>query len=138
MENPDTKSCKENNPVLEDTIGRHARDCEIGCAEAMQVVAELGESTLAVGRMLDQMGIHLSKCQLGLFGCINPRNRVVQTATAVSPELEEEIRKALQRDCLSCAMAWFIAQEREIPKMAVSAACEYLKIKIKPCQFGTF
>jgi len=138
MKNSDAKSEKENNPVLEDIIGRRARDGEISCAEAMQIAKQLGESTLSVGRMLDQMGIHLGECQLGLFGCINPRNRTVQAAQTVSPELEEEIRKALQRDCLSCTMAWFIAKERKITKMDVSASCECLKIKIKPCQFGTF
>lgn len=138
MKNPDTKSKKENNPVLEDTIRRYAEGGQITCAEAMRIVTQLGESTLAVGRKLNQMRIHLTSCQLGLFGCINPQNRMVQAAGSVSPELEEEIRKALQRECLSCTMALFIAQEIKIPKMAVSAACECLKIKIKPCQFGIF
>lgn len=139
MKNPDMmKSKQERNPVLDEKIRRHAKDGEISCAEAMQIAAEFGESPLTVGRMLDSMGIHLGKCQLGLFGCIHPQNRLVKAARTVSPELEEEIRKALQREFLPCAMAWHIAHKRDINGMAVAEACEYLKIRIKPCQFGAF
>jgi len=138
MKNSDAKIEKENNPIFEEAIAHHAEDGEISCAGAMQIATELGESKLTVGRMLDQMGIHLGKCQLGLFGCIHPENRVVQTAPTVSPELEAEIREALQGECLPCAMAWRIAQGRKIPPVDVSAACECLKIRVKPCQFGAF
>ena len=39
---------------------------------------------------------------------------------------------------LSCRAAWDIAHRFKVPKMAVSAACEALNIKIKPCQLGAF
>jgi hypothetical protein len=138
MENPETKKGKANNPLLEDQIMGYAEDGQISCAGAMQIAAELGEPRWTVGRMLDQWGIHLGKCQLGLFGCVHPENRIVQAASTVSPEFETEIRKALQGECLPCEMAWRIAEERKISPIDVSAACECLQIRIKPCQFGTF
>ncbi len=138
MKNGELKKQKEDNPVLAGALRRRTRDGAIGCAEAMEIAVELGESPLAVGRMLDALGIRLGQCQLGILGCIHPQNKTVQAATAVSPELEGEIRKALERECLPCAKAWQIAQQGNHPRMAVSSACEFLKIRIKPCQFGLF
>jgi len=39
---------------------------------------------------------------------------------------------------LSCAVSWEIADALQLTRMAVSEACEALKIKIKPCQLGAF
>ncbi|OPY90373.1 MAG: hypothetical protein A4E72_00680 [Syntrophus sp. PtaU1.Bin208] len=138
MKNPDRKSEMVNKPALEEAIARFAKDGKISCAEAMQIALELGESRLTVGRMLDQREIHLGKCQLGILGCIHPENKIVQAAPTVPPEMAAEIRQALQNGCLSCAMAWHIAEGRNISPMDVSAACESLEIRIKPCQFGIF
>jgi len=138
MENSEMKRGKEKHPLLEDKIMGHVENGEISCAGAMQIAAELGEPRWTVGRMLDRLGIHLGKCQLGLFGCVHPENRIVQAASAVSPEFEAEIRKALQGESLPCEMAWRIAEGRKIPPMDLSAACECLQIRIKPCQFGAF
>ena len=138
MKNNDKKIKKGNNPLLENSIMSQAKDGKITCIEAMQIATELGESTSAVGRMLDQMRIRLTQCQLGLFGHVKPHDKVIQAAEEVSPELEEEIRKALKNDRLPCITAWSIAQEKKIHKMTVSAACDSLKIKIKPCQLGAF
>jgi hypothetical protein len=52
--------------------------------------------------------------------------------------MEEAIRKALVEEKISCRAAWDIAQQFNVPKMAVSAACESLNLKIKPCQLGAF
>ncbi|WP_408998242.1 hypothetical protein ACJ77P_10975 [Syntrophus buswellii] len=138
MNNPSGKGEKENSPLLEEAVARLAKNGRISCAEAMQIAAGLGEPESAVGRMLDQMGIRLGTCQLGLLGCIHPENRTVTAAPTVSPELAEELRKSLQDGCLPCAQAWRIAEERKIPPMDVSAACEHLGIRIKPCLFGIF
>jgi len=45
---------------------------------------------------------------------------------------------AMVDERLPCAAAWDIAAQAGISKMALSAACEALGIKIKPCQLGAF
>jgi len=137
MKNSDTDKELGSNPALEDEIRRRAESNEISCAGAMQIAAQFGESPLNLGQRLDQMKIRLTKCQLGLYG-YKPQKSIVQPAAEVSAELEEEIRQAMQGDYLPCIAAWTIAKARSIPKMAVSSACEALKIKIKPCQLGAF
>ena len=42
------------------------------------------------------------------------------------------------KERLSCLSAWEIAEETGSTRMAISSACEKLKIKIKPCQLGAF
>jgi hypothetical protein len=138
MKNREKIREKIDNPVLENAIAARTKDGKITCAEAMRIAAKLKELPLTAGGMLDQMEIHIIKCQLGLFGWPDPQKKTIPAVLQVSPDLEEEIRKALQNDRLPCIMAWSIARRRKIPKRDVSAACEYLKIKIKPCQFGAF
>ncbi|MEX1326609.1 MAG: hypothetical protein AB1Z29_07405, partial [Desulfobacterales bacterium] len=89
------------------------------------------------GRGIDLMDIRLVKCRLGLFG-YRPEKKAVEPKAPRSRELEEAIRAALIENKLSCHAAWEIAHMFQIPKMDVSAACEALGIKIKPCQLGAF
>jgi hypothetical protein len=39
---------------------------------------------------------------------------------------------------LPCLAAWEIAEKLGIKRLDVCAACEHLRIKIKPCQLGAF
>jgi len=55
-----------------------------------------------------------------------------------NPDVTAAIRAALVDRRLPCASAWDIAKTFGVRKMVVSAACEALGIKIKPCQLGAF
>jgi hypothetical protein len=111
------------------------------CARAERVGSDLEVPLAEVGRALDLMEIRISRCQLGLFGYddgASPNGRIVQPATAVSEELERAIRGGLAVGKLPCRNAWGIAATLKVPRLAVAAACEALKIRIKPCQLGAF
>ncbi len=110
---------------------------KITCADASNGAAELGVTMKEIGVAIDLMEIELSKCQLGLFG-YSPQKMIVKPAEAVQADLDKAIRGALVNDRLPCVAAWGIAKAFGIPKMAVSSACEALKIKVKPCQLGAF
>ena len=110
---------------------------EISCAAAFQLTKELKATPADVGRGIDLMDIRLVKCRLGLFG-YRPEKKAVKPKAPRSRELEEAIRAALTENKLSCHAAWEIAYMFQVPKMAVSAACEAFGIKIKPCQLGAF
>jgi hypothetical protein len=83
------------------------------------------------------MDVRLTKCQLGLFGYAS-RKSIVKAAGYVAKALEQAIRKALVNDRLPCDRAWEIADTCGMHKMEVSAACDALEIKIRPCQLGAF
>ena len=125
------------DPAITEQIKNKARDGEVACALAFQIVDVLGVSPADVGKTLDLLELKLSKCQLGLFG-YRPDKKVVKPKPAENPQMEKAIQDALVDGRLACRDAWSIAGRFKVPKMAVSGACEALGIKIKPCQLGAF
>jgi len=122
---------------IEERIARKAKNNELPCAVAFDLAQQLNMSPGKMGRQADRMKLRLVKCQLGLFGYL-PEKKIVKPADTVAPELEAAIRNAQENDRLPCAAAWQVAEKFKIGKMSVSAACETLGIKIKPCQLGAF
>ncbi|MGC9975585.1 MAG: hypothetical protein ABSC57_02535 [Syntrophales bacterium] len=119
------------------TLEKKTADGKITCTDASYIADELGATMKEVGVAIDLMEVRISKCQLGLFG-YSPQKTVVKPAEVVQVGLEKAVRGALVSGRLPCAAAWNIAKTFGIPKKAVSAACETLKIKVKPCQLGAF
>jgi hypothetical protein len=115
----------------------HAKNDELPCAVAFKIAEELQKSPAEIGRTVDLLNLKLIKCQLGLFG-YKPEKKIVKAAATQDPDLQKAIRAALKNDKLACRDAWEIALRFEVSKMAVSAVCEAMKIKIKPCQLGAF
>jgi len=116
-----------------------AKEGSLACAEAERISLDLGVAMAEVGRTLDLLEIRIDRCQLGLFGYPGEeKGRSIRPAAQVDPELEAAIRAALAAGRLPCTAAWQIAGRRKLPRMAVSAACEALQIKVKPCQLGAF
>jgi len=125
------------NEQIARAIEKKTIDGIITCADAEIIAGTLEVTMQDVGVAVDLMEIRISKCQLGLFG-YSPEKMIVNPADSVPGSLERSIRETLVNDRLPCAAAWNIAAKSGIPKMEVSAACEALKIKVKPCQLGAF
>ena len=125
------------NPAAKQKIEDKAKNGEISCAVAFQISEELNIPPAEIGKDVDLLNIRLVKCQLGLFG-YGSGTKVVKPKSPENKELEKAIRAALAGTKLACMDAWDIAKRLNLPKMAVSNACEALSIKIKPCQLGAF
>ena len=125
------------DPAVRQKVEEKTKNNEIACAAAFQLLEQLKATPADIGKSIDLLDIRLVKCQLGLFG-YGPGKKAVKPKSPQSKDIEEAIRMALVENKLSCHSAWDIAQRFRLPKMAVSAACEALKIKIKPCQLGAF
>ena len=125
------------DPVIREALFKCATQGKLPCAVAFDVAKRLGVSPDAIGRTADLMEIPIVKCWLGLFG-YRPKKSIVKPAASVGPALEKVILEALVNDRLPCERAWDIAKAFRIHKMKVSAACDALGIKIRPCQLGAF
>lgn len=125
------------DPVIRESLERNTEKGELACAVAFQLADELRKPPAAIGEAADLLAIRLVKCQMGLFG-YTPDKKIVKAASAVDPGLEEAIRRGLENGRLPCRTAWDLAQAFKESRMGVSAACEALGIKIKPCQLGAF
>jgi len=107
------------------------------CAAAFRTAEELGASPAVVGRMANELDVHLARCQLGLFGYGEPKSAVTP-AEDVPFELEQAIREGLILGRLPCAVAWAIASRFKMPKLHVANAAEKLGVRVWQCQLGAF
>lgn len=131
------KSPDQVDPDIRASLERSAVKGELPCAVAFRLVAELEKPPAAIGEAADLLGFRLVKCQLGLFG-YTPEKKIVTAAAAVDPGLEDAIRGRLEDGRLPCREAWSLAADFKMTRMGVSAACEALGLKVKPCQLGAF
>jgi hypothetical protein len=122
---------------MEKALLEKAHEGELPCALAFKVADGLDIPPEAVGACADRLGIRLVRCQLGLFGYA-PEKKIVRPLSELDADLSSAIREGLEGGRLPCRAAWRIADERGLDRMTVSAACERLEIKIKPCQLGAF
>ena len=125
------------DPAVKSILEQKARNGEIACAVAFQIAEELETAPAEIGKTMDLLELKLVKCQLGLFG-YGPHKKAIEPKMPEDKQIEEAIQSALVDTKLACRDAWNIAHRFKVPKMAVSAACEALEIKIKPCQLGAF
>ena len=130
---PDRKVKKD----IVDGLKNQISEGEVSCAAAHKLSKKLGEVPSEVGFTMDFLELRIAKCQMGLFG-YKPEKKVVRPADKVPANLEETIRERLENGRLPCKAAWDIADRLNLKKIAVSAACETLGIKISPCQLGAF
>ena len=119
------------------TVREIVQDEKIRCAQAFRLASDLGVSPTVIGIAADELGVHLARCQLGLFG-YDEQKRIIEAATEVSPELEQAILGGLILGRLPCAVAWIIAKRLGISKMHVSGAAEKLGVRLSQCQLGAF
>ena len=122
---------------IRDALSQQAQHNEVPCAVAFKIAESLQVLPADVGKTADLLELELVKCQLGLFG-YKPDKKIVKPRAAQSPDLEKTIRDSLIDGKLPCRTAWEIASSHDLSKMAISAICEHLGVKIKPCQLGAF
>ncbi|MGD0020691.1 MAG: hypothetical protein ABSC54_00165 [Smithellaceae bacterium] len=122
---------------LKQEILQNVEANDISCAAAEEIARRKGIAQNNIGITIDILNIKIIECQLGLFGH-SPHKKIVQPVKEIAPVLKKNILAALKNGCLPCSIAWEIAEKFNIPRMKVSAACEAMQIKIKPCQLGAF
>lgn len=123
--------------TVADRIRSRARSQELPCAVAFDIASDLQCDPAKVGQTTDLLNYRLSKCQLGLFG-YRPEKKIVKAALPAEPQLVAAIKTQALDGKVTCKDAWELAARFEVSKMTVSAGCEALGIKVKPCQLGAF
>ncbi len=127
----------ESDPVLAEAIEQKIKEGTLSCAAAHGIAQSANVPVAEVGKTVDLLNYRIVKCQMGLFG-YSPGKKIVERAASVSPKLRDAIHDALVHNRLPCTDAWRIAEEFHISLLGLGAACENLRVKIKPCQLGAF
>ena len=112
----------------------------LSCATAEKMSKELKVDMAEVGRTADLLEIKIKECQLGLFGWGDkPKHgKDIRATDSVPVEIKSAIEKAAVNGTVACAALWRIADQLSVKRKVVSAACDTLRLKIRPCQLGTF
>jgi hypothetical protein len=127
----------EDTSRIQKAISQQAINQKLGCVAAFEIASKLNVSPKTIGQVLDQMDFRITHCQLGLFGH-SPGKKIVTPDKAVDLKLKTVLDAEVEDGRLSCLKAWDIAARLQLPKIAVSNACEGLGMRIKPCQLGAF
>jgi hypothetical protein len=114
----------------------------ISCAMAMQIAVHMGVAPEAVGQNLDALGIHLTRCQIGLFGYPGHAKGWAQAGTADLPEpigLIDDLNGVVDpAGTLSCVGIWEAAERFGISRLQAGLAADRTGRKIIGCQLGAF
>ncbi len=128
--------------TLAEAIRVHCKEGKLPCASAFAIAREHGVTPLLVGQTADALQIHLTRCQLGLFGYPGHAKGwgAAKIAERAIPEgLEEVIRATVDADGnFACVKAWEIAARFGIPKMQVAYVADQMGVRFSPCQLGAF
>jgi hypothetical protein len=121
-------------PRLEDGL--------LSCTSAMDIAEELACPPIAVGQTADVLAIHLTGCQLGLFGYPGHAKGWKSAGVEelpVPPDIEQALREGqdAQGD-ISCLVLWRLADEHGISRIQIGYLADRLGIKVRHCQLGAF
>lgn len=124
---------------IEEEIKGRLIDGRLPCAAAFSLAGEAGVRPAEVREEADRLGIHISRCQLGLFGFEEFGDKaIVRRLAKVPPMIEQKLRAGVVNGSLPCITAWRIASEEGIAKFLVGCAAETISVRIGPCQLGCF
>jgi len=127
---------------IADEIRLRLRDGLLFCAAAFDAARKLGVAPSEIGQTADILGIHLSVCQIGLFGFPGHAKGWSAAGVAMQP-VAEGFEAALEasRDAkgvLSCAAIWKAADRFGVSRMQAGFVADRLGISIRHCQLGAF
>lgn len=135
-ENPDNLS-PEASAQLEGTVRAAVREGYVTCPTGWKIAEDFGVSRLAVGAMIDRIGVRVTNCQLGCFRV----EKTPYTGSATEP-LEEEVAdrvEALHRAGeLTCPELFSLARDLGVKPLSIATAANARGHKIRQCQLGCF
>jgi hypothetical protein len=134
-ENPANLS-PEQLSRLEGTVKSKLKEGNLPCGTAWKIAAEAGVPRIAVGEIVDRLGIRVTNCQIGCF-------KVDKSIHDKAPEkIDEGILAILEelkaRDALTCAAMHELAAKLKLTPMAVADVANARDIKVRNCQLGCF
>lgn len=120
--------------TIQSKLQNELKENKISCLAAHKIATALEIDPIKVGIQIDLANYKITTCQLGLFG-----HEINHTKDIDFPvELESILEDAQSNNTISCLSCWEIADKVETARPIVSACCDKLKIRIKPCQLGAF
>ena len=122
---------------LESAVSTALKDGYLPCAVGWKIAKDIAIPRIAVGAVMDKLGVRITDCQLGFF-MVDSTPHVGTTPHEPSPELVSALRELDAARDLTCLAAFELARRLKTTPMRVSEAANILELKIKSCQLGCF
>lgn len=120
-------------------LKRAARKGRVPCAVALATASRCGITPKEAGALLDELGLRIDTCQLGLFGFGPGKQKRIQVPEAVSDEVAAWITaRAEANGHVTCAEIFAEAEAEGLSRAFLAGACEKADVKIRACQLGAF
>ncbi len=115
---------------------------KLACAAAFDLADERGLPRLDIGRTADVLAVHLTRCQLGLFGYPDKKkfwetNAVRDSPLPTGPD-EAILATRDRQNVISCASLMAIAERFGLSLIQVGFQADRLGVQVKGCQLGAF
>jgi len=122
---------------LESAVKAALRDGYLPCPLGLKIAKDMAIPDIAVGGIMDKMGVRITDCQLGFFKVdkILPSDSAPQDPAA---EIAAGLRELDAAGNLTCSATFELARRLKTTPMKVSKTANILGLKIRSCKLGCF
>jgi hypothetical protein len=122
---------------LESAVKTALKDGYLPCAVGWKIAKEIAIPRIAVGAVMDKLGVRITDCQLGFFK-VESIAHVGTASREPSPEITTGLRELDAANNLTCLATFELARRLKTTPMRVSEAANILGLRIRACQLGCF
>jgi hypothetical protein len=122
---------------LESEVRTSLKDGYLPCPVAWKIAGDNGVPKIAVGAVMDKLGVRVTDCQLGFFK-VESAHYAGNSAQEVSPEIAAGLRELDSSGALTCLSTFELAHRLKSAPMKISEAANILGLKRRACQLGCF
>jgi hypothetical protein len=122
---------------LERAVLAAVKDGYIACPAAWKVAADRNVPKIAVGAMMDKLGLRFTDCQLGCFK-VDKTPYDGGERPGIPDAVAERIEALQQSGGLTCANVFALARELGVKPLTAADAANVRGYKIRQCQLGCF
>ena len=133
----DKHSGEKIDKACADKLAQVSAKEEITCAAAHKAAQSLGVTPEQIGVQIDLLELRITECQLGLFGYAGTKKKL-DPDIQIEKDLDRELDGRVIHKRISCSDCWDIAAAHKVKRLDIGSACEKKKVRVKPCQLGTF
>jgi hypothetical protein len=135
-ENP-AKLPEETLRHLETTVRGSLRDGFLPCPVAWKIAKDFDVPRIAVGAVMDKLGVRITDCQIGFFK-VDKTPYLDPNPQEPSPEIFAPLRELDAAGELTCQAIFNLAQRLKKAPLRISETANILGLKIRACQLGCF
>ncbi len=135
-ENPANLS-PETLAQLESAIRSRLKGGCLPCPVGWRIAKDMAIPRIAVGAIMDKLGVRVANCQLGFFK-VDKTPYPASAPGEPSSEIAAGVRELDTARNLTCSTVFALARRLKTTPMRVSEAANILGLKIRHCQLGCF